>query len=93
MPPPPGGRSGCLSVVLVLVGVALLLPGACSIFFAYAGLVTPVAVLGLAVSLGGVLLIAYALRDASAGQRAAVMIAVVLFLAFLFGVVAIQFRH
>ena len=51
------------------------------------------AALGLAVSLGGVLLIAYGLKDASAGQRAAVIIAVVLFLAFLFAVVAIQFRH
>jgi len=91
--PPPEGRSGFLSVVLVLVGVALLLPGACSLFFVYAGLVTPVAILGFLASLGGVFLMAYWLKDASPGERAAVIIAVVLFFAFLFGVVAIQFRH
>ena len=43
-PPPPASeqpgelRSGCLTAVLFVVGVILLLPGACAVVFGYLGL-------------------------------------------------------
>jgi len=92
--PPPSPRGlGWAAVLLMVPGVVLLLPGVCSVLFIYVGLVTPVAMIGLAVSAGGVWLIAYALRDASSAQRAAVVVAVVLFLAVVIGVVAFEFRN
>src|SRR5262245_27189470 len=93
VPPPARGRPGWAAVLLVVLGVVLLLPGVCSVLFIYVGLVTPVAMVGLAVSAGGLWLIAYALRDASSAQRAAVVAAVVLFLAVIIGVVAFEFRN
>src|SRR5215475_1200638 len=89
LPPPPSGRPGWVLVLLAVLGVVLLLPGVCSVLFiyvGYVGLVTPVAMVGLAVSAGGLWLIGYALRDASSAQRAAVVVTVVLFLAVIIGV-------
>jgi hypothetical protein len=36
---PPQERNGCLTAIMVAIGVILLLPGACSLFFIFAGLV------------------------------------------------------
>ena len=43
-PPPlpprrPPQRDGCLTALMVVIGVILLLPGACSLFFIFGGLV------------------------------------------------------
>ena len=75
-PPPPASeqprelRSGCLTAVLFVVGVILLLPGACAVVFGYLGLqeknwpagLTAWVVAGLAVGAGGILLIITAWR-------------------------------
>jgi hypothetical protein len=38
-PPPPEPRSGCLTALMVVIGIILLLPGACSLFFIFGGLI------------------------------------------------------
>ena len=38
-PPPPELRSGCLTAIMVVCGIVLLLPGLCSLFFVFGGLV------------------------------------------------------
>jgi hypothetical protein len=53
---PPGG---CGAVLLVILGVLLLLPGACSLFFISHGLGNDLANLGLLISLGGLVLILF----------------------------------
>jgi hypothetical protein len=37
--PPPEQRSGCVTALMVVIGLILLLPGACSLFFIFGGLV------------------------------------------------------
>jgi hypothetical protein len=54
---PSGNQSGCLNALLILLGAALLLPGACSLFFISLGLTSGLALLGLLISVGGVALI------------------------------------
>lgn len=69
--PPP--RHGCLTALMVLVGVIFLLPGLCTIIFATASggsilsdqLFGPIAIITLSVGSGGIVLIRSALR----GQR------------------------
>jgi hypothetical protein len=66
--PPP--RHGCLSALMVIVGVILLLPGVCALYFGSFSLthpdspdrVTPFVVVGLLVGFGGVMLIWSAIR-------------------------------
>jgi hypothetical protein len=68
--PPPAQRDGCLTAIMVLVGVVLLLPGLCAIIFGVGNLtssspdsvVTMLVLLGLAIGAGGVLLIRAAIR-------------------------------
>lgn len=36
---PPGQRSGCVTAMMVVTGIILLLPGMCSLFFIFGGLV------------------------------------------------------
>jgi len=38
-PRPPPQRDGCLTAIMVVIGIILLLPGACSLFFIFGGLV------------------------------------------------------
>ena len=38
-PPPPEQRSGCLTAILIVIGIILLLPGLCSLLFVVGGLV------------------------------------------------------
>ncbi|WP_257167657.1 hypothetical protein [Bradyrhizobium sp. SRS-191] len=63
-------RSGCMSAFLFVIGVILLLPGACAVVFGYLGLqeknwpaeLTSWVVAGLAVGAGGIWLIIRAWR-------------------------------
>ena len=69
-PPPPPQRNGCLTAVLILVGIVLLLPGICGVIIValdpHELMVDPntlLAVLGLiAVGIGGIVLIWFAAR-------------------------------
>ena len=69
-PPPPQQRDGCLTALMIVVGIVLLLPGICGVIIAgldpHELMVDPntlLAVLGLiAVGVGGVALIWFALR-------------------------------
>jgi len=69
-PPPPQQRNGCLTAVLILVGIVLLLPGICGVIIValdpHELMVDPntlLAVLGLiAVGIGGIVLIWFAAR-------------------------------
>jgi hypothetical protein len=68
--PPPAQRNGCLTALMVIVGVVLLLPGLCAIIFGVGNLtssspdsvVTMLVLLGLAIGAAGVLLIRAAVR-------------------------------
>src|SRR5258708_5395836 len=55
--PNPPEPSGCLSALLIVLGVILLLPGICSVAFMSAGSADPLAAAGLLVSFVGVVLI------------------------------------
>ena len=66
--PPP--RSGCLTALMVMVGIVLLLPGFCAIIFAVSSLgdpnfgnLLPVIVISLLIAFGGVMLLRAARRD------------------------------
>jgi hypothetical protein len=69
-PPPPPPRSGCLTALMVIVGVILLLPGLCALLFGAGSLFSshfdpgfgPFVVVGLLVGFGGVMLIRAAIR-------------------------------
>ena len=69
-PPLPPKRDGCLTAIMVLVGLVLLLPGLCAIIFGVGNLtssrpdsmVTLLVLLGLLIGVGGVLLIRAAIR-------------------------------
>jgi hypothetical protein len=69
MPPPPP-RNGWLTAFMVLVGVALLLPGLCAVIFGVGSLTqshydsgfTPFILFGLLVGFGGIMLIRTAIR-------------------------------
>ena len=68
--PPPAQRDGCMTALMVIVGVILLLPGVCAIIFGVGNLtssspdsvVTMLVMLGLAIGAGGVLMIWAAVR-------------------------------
>ena len=36
---PPQQREGCLTALMILIGIILLLPGLCSLFFIFGGLI------------------------------------------------------
>ena len=38
-PRPPQQRDGCLTALMIVIGIILLLPGLCSLFFIFGGLV------------------------------------------------------
>lgn len=65
-PPGPPSRDGCLTVFMIIIGVILLLPGVCALIFAFAphydSFFTPFVVLGLIVSMFGVVMIRAAIR-------------------------------
>jgi len=68
-PRPPGqDQSGCLNVLMILLGVMLLLPGACSLFFIFVGVPNALAFIGLLVSVGGIWLIIEGARRARTRQ-------------------------
>jgi hypothetical protein len=64
---PPEQRDGCVTALMVIIGIILLLPGACSLFFIFGGLVKNaedvqfVAIL-LMLGAGGVALLWFAIR-------------------------------
>jgi uncharacterized membrane protein HdeD (DUF308 family) len=69
--PPPAAppRDGCLTAIMVIVGIILLLPGLCALIFAAGSLgsrsdsgFAPLILLGLLVGAGGVALIRFAIR-------------------------------
>ncbi len=60
---PSSGLRGCGAALLIILGVILLLPGVCSLIFISGGMGNDLAGLGLLVSLGGVVLIVYAVRS------------------------------
>jgi hypothetical protein len=66
-PRPPEERDGCLTAIMIVIGIILLLPGLCSLFFVFGGLVKNaedlqfVIALGL-VGCGGIGLIWWAIR-------------------------------
>jgi hypothetical protein len=73
LPPPPISprpaeqRSGCLTAIMVVTGIILLLPGLCSLFFVFGGLVKNAEDIQFVVALGmvgcaGVALIWWAVR-------------------------------
>jgi len=64
---PPQERSGCLTAIMVVIGIILLLPGLCSLFFVFGGLVKSAEDLQFVILLGmvgaaGVGLIWWAIR-------------------------------
>jgi hypothetical protein len=74
-PPPaataPAQRNGCLTAFMVLVGIALLLPGLCALIFGvgsiidiqhYDGMFTVPILFGLLVGFAGIMLIRAAIR-------------------------------
>jgi hypothetical protein len=69
-PPPPEQRSGCLTAMMVLIGIVLLLPGLCAVIFGVGTLTSshmdPVVMLfvvtGLLVGFAGIMLIRSAIR-------------------------------
>jgi len=69
-PSGPASRHGCLTALMVIIGIVLLLPGVCAIIFGVASVgssspdptVTLLVLLGLAVGAGGILLIRAAIR-------------------------------
>ena len=68
--PEPAPRSGCLTALMVMVGIVLLLPGLCAVVFSLSSLGDPhfidfLPVLGvcLLVALGGVMLLRAARRS------------------------------
>lgn len=53
--PPPRPReesNGCLTAVLIVIGIILLLPGLCSLFFVFGGLVKSAEDLQFVIALG-----------------------------------------
>jgi hypothetical protein len=66
-PLPPGQRDGCLTAILIVVGIILLLPGLCSLIFVFGGLVKSAEDLQFVIGLGmvgflGVAVIWWAVR-------------------------------
>ena len=70
VPPPP--RHGCLTALMVIVGIILLLPGLCALIFGVGSLTSrggfdsgfvPFILVGLIVGAVGVLMIRWAIRD------------------------------
>ncbi|MBV9559931.1 MAG: hypothetical protein JOY90_05635 [Bradyrhizobium sp.] len=63
--PRPEQRSGCLTAILLIVGIIMLLPGLCALFFGGLALterhdeigVLPFVLVGLAIGFAGVMLI------------------------------------
>jgi len=69
--PPSAPRSGCLTALMVMVGIILLLPGVCALLFGGISIseggklgsdVAPLVLLGLTVGAGGVALIWAAIK-------------------------------
>ena len=71
----PASRHGCLTALMILVGIVLLLPGLCAVIFGVGSLTaphydsgfTPFILVGLLVGFGGVMLIRAAIRVGSPG--------------------------
>ena len=55
--PPPPQRSGCMTAFMLVTGLILLLPGICGLIFSSGGPSNPLATLGIAVGVGGIVLI------------------------------------
>jgi hypothetical protein len=69
---PPLPRNGCLTALMILVGIVLLLPGLCAVIFIvssssshYDPGVTPFVLIGLLAGAGGAMLIWRAIRRAA----------------------------
>ena len=70
--PPPAPRGGCLTAVMVVVGIILLLPGLCAVIFGGMALTeprfdsgfVPFILFGAAAGIGGVFLIRAAIKGA-----------------------------
>jgi hypothetical protein len=52
--PPPQERSGCLTAIMVVIGIILLLPGLCSLILVFGGLVKNAEDLQFVLALGAV---------------------------------------
>ena len=72
LPPPPTGRpqglGGCLAAFLILVGIILLLPGLCSLFFigmigGGGGSLVLLSLVCLMIGVAGIILIQYAIKN------------------------------
>jgi len=70
--PPPQPRDGCLTALMVIIGIILLLPGLCALIFGVGSLTSPggfdsgfmpFILVGLMVGAVGVLMIRWAIRD------------------------------
>jgi hypothetical protein len=65
-PPEPPPRNGCLTALMVLVGLVLLLPGVCALGFGFSSNfesgIMPFVIVGLLIAFGGVMLIRAAIR-------------------------------
>ena len=67
---PPPERSGCLTAIMILIGIVLLLPGLCALVFGVLSLsepgsasgIVPFVIVGLLVGFGGIMLIRAAIR-------------------------------
>ena len=67
---PPSPRNGCLTAFMVIAGIIMLLPGLCGLIFGVGNLgsshsdpvITQLALLGLAIGVGGGFLIRAAIR-------------------------------
>jgi hypothetical protein len=67
---PPERRGGCLTALMVIIGIILLLPGACALIFGYVAIgnrdwpsdITGLIIFGLLIGAGGIWLIVRAFR-------------------------------
>jgi hypothetical protein len=69
MPPSPPPRHGCITALMVLIGIVLLLPGLCAVIFGVLSIgphadsgFAPLIIIGLLVGFGGIMLIRSAIR-------------------------------
>jgi uncharacterized membrane protein YidH (DUF202 family) len=72
-PLPPSKRSGCLTVLMVIFGIVLLLPGLCATLFSTSAILggqfrqvldgAPLIIIGLVVGFAGIMLILHATRE------------------------------
>lgn len=55
-------RNSAVTVLLIVLGLPFLLPGACGIFFAAKGMPNNIAAIGIVIAIGGIMMIGFGIR-------------------------------